>query len=314
MNDYQPVESGEKSGMKLRNLIGLILAAFIGGAILAAWTADRLGWLSSKKETSQAEQSAETGAKAISAAKTAPNLASAPPLTRPAIGVVTEQVEDLEARLSRLGQAASEASGNAIRAESMLVAYAARRAIESGAALGYIENQLRTRFGAAQPDAVNAIAAAAQDPVTLDLLRQQLESQGNEWMQPGDLSTWERMKRELNELFILRRADTPSPLPSQRLKRARQFADNGNIKAALAEVENLPGKDQADGWIEKANAYIKVRNALDKIERVALAQAPVPLQSPAQLEAPLATPVSAAPRPVEAMEQAEKETAGKAAE
>ena len=46
-----------------------------------------------------------------------------------------------------------------------LVAFAARRTIERGQSLGYLETQLRVRFGSTQQAAVDRVIAAAQKPV-----------------------------------------------------------------------------------------------------------------------------------------------------
>jgi hypothetical protein len=281
MNDYDPAIRAPKSGMRIRYIFALLFVAFVGGAILSVWAADRLEWFGTQADKTATEgtdaAALQTGAAASAHSPFSSNVA-------PAIGPMTDRVEDLEARLSRINSATATATGNAARAEGMLVTYAARRAIESGEALGYVENQLRTHFSAEQPRAVEYIVKSAQNPVTLDLLRAELESQGSYWLVPSGLSAWARFKREFSELFVLRRADSPSPAPARRLVRAQQYAESGNIKSALAEVEYLPGKMQAQEWMDKAKIYIKVRNALDIIERTALAQpAPAPAMTPETL-------------------------------
>jgi hypothetical protein len=280
MNDYDPAAQAPKNepkkGMKIRTIFALLFFAFIGGAILSVWAADRLNWFGTDSAPPQ------TNATAISTPAFSSNSAS----VTPAIGPMTDRVEDLEARLSRINSETATATGNAARAEGMLVTYAARRAIESGEVLGYVENQLRTHFSAEQPRAVEYIVRSARNPVTLDLLRAELESQGSYWLVPSGLSAWARFKQELNGLFVLRRADSPSPVPARKLLRAQQYAETGNIKSALAEIENLPGKIQAQEWMDKAKTYIEVRNALDIIERTALARpAPAPAATPEALGA-----------------------------
>ena len=63
------------------------------------------------------------------------------------------------------------AVGNADRAEGLLVAFAARRALDRGVALGFLEALLRQRFGDSQPQAVGMIITAAREPVTLQELQ-----------------------------------------------------------------------------------------------------------------------------------------------
>ena len=53
-----------------------------------------------------------------------------------------------EARLARVENATQRAEGSAGRADALVVAFAARRAIDRGVALGYLENLLVDRFGA----------------------------------------------------------------------------------------------------------------------------------------------------------------------
>src|SRR3546814_8195783 len=84
---------------------------------------------------------------------------------------LTTRVSELEDRIPRINVQAQAASGNAARAEGLLIAFAARRALDTGGPLGYIEGQLRLRFGRAQPRAVATIINAAREPVTLQDLQ-----------------------------------------------------------------------------------------------------------------------------------------------
>src|SRR3546814_17595658 len=71
---------------------------------------------------------------------------------------------------------AASASGNATRAEGLLIAFAARRALDRGLSLGYLEAQLLLRFGDDQPNAVKTIIDTARDPNTLEHLRIELDA------------------------------------------------------------------------------------------------------------------------------------------
>src|SRR3546814_289458 len=84
---------------------------------------------------------------------------------------IKTRVSELEDRMSRIKVQAQAASGNAARAEGLLIAFAARRALDTGGPLGYIEGQLRLRFGRAQPRAVATIINAAREPATLQDLQ-----------------------------------------------------------------------------------------------------------------------------------------------
>ncbi len=61
------------------------------------------------------------------------------------------RLADLEARTASVGGQARAASGYATRAEGLMIAFAARRQLDRGLPLGYIEEQLRERFGPIQP-------------------------------------------------------------------------------------------------------------------------------------------------------------------
>ncbi len=298
MNDYQPDLKAEKKSSKFRYILAGLLLAFVGGAILAVWGAQRYELFGPKKPIAAAVIAADDGYPKP-AFDTLPAGPNAPAPIATAADPVATRVDDLETRLSRINAQADAASGNANRAEGMLIAFAARRAIDSGAALGYIENQLIDRFGGSQGEAVTTIVKSAQDPVTLNILRAELASQGDAWTSASGISMWGKVQRELSELFILRRDTTPSPAPIRRLERARQYTEVGNIEAAIGEVSNLPGKVQARDWTDKAARYVAVRKALDSIERSALAQpaartnvnAPQPATAIAPAAAPPPAPV-----------------------
>lgn len=193
------------------------------------------------------------------------------PLTADAAQMLDTRVVQLEERLNRITVEAQAASGNAARAEGLLVAFAARRALDSGAPLGYIEGQLRLRFGQAQPRAVAAIINAAREPITLVDLRAGLNQVSDQVTRtPPGASWWTALEHEARELVSIRKASTPSPKPEAALDRALRYIDGGRVGAALAEVERMPGKGAADRWVQAARRYIEARRALDLIETAAI--------------------------------------------
>ena len=203
----------------------------------------------------------------------APGLAPAAPAMLPPIvaGAVESRVAGLEQRIARLDLQAQAASGNAARAEGLLIAFAARRALDRGAPLGYLEDQLRLRFADAQPNAVDTIIAAARTPVTRDQLSAQLEGLAATLKSaPAQESGWAQVKRQVSSLFVVRRSNAPSPDPLRRFERARLFISEGQIDAAIAEVEHLPGAGGASGWIGAARRYETAQRALDLLETTAV--------------------------------------------
>jgi hypothetical protein len=190
------------------------------------------------------------------------------------------RVAELEQRLSRITLEAASASGNASRAEGLLVAFAVRRALDRGLSLGYLDAQLRLRFGDDQPNAVKTIIDTSRDPVTLEQLRTELDTLAPQLVgrSDGDGSLWTGFQREVSELFVVRPAGTQSTRASERLERARRYLAAGQADKAIAEVEALPGAEAAGEWLIDARRYHEARRALDLIETAAILE---PRDSPA---------------------------------
>jgi hypothetical protein len=189
----------------------------------------------------------------------------------------TRRVTALEQRLAQIDVQSRVAVGNADRAEALLVAFAARRALDRGAGLGYIEAILRQRFAAGQPQAVAAVLTAAHQPVTLQQLQAGLQELTPHLTGGGpQQSWWQAFRTELGGLITIRREGTPSTLPDERLKRAQQALERGQVDVAMVEVLRLPGRDKAQPWVEQARRYVAARQALDTLETTALREPPPP--------------------------------------
>ncbi|HEU4959072.1 MAG TPA: hypothetical protein VFT56_01580 [Sphingomonas sp.] len=206
------------------------------------------------------------------------------------------QLSALEARAATINNQAAAASGNATRAEGLLVAFAARRALDRGLGLGYIEGQLRERFGATQPRAVATVIQASRAPVTLEDLRLGLASIGPDLVAGGRDNWWGGLRNAFANLIVLRKDGAPSPRPSDRLSRARHLLEGGQVEAALAEVSRLPGAPKAQRWITAAHRYIAARHALDVIETAAII-GPAPRPGSAAPPQSTIAPQSAPPAP-----------------
>jgi len=84
-----------------------------------------------------------------------------------------------------------------------------------------------------------------------------------------------------------------SPMPADRLARARRLLEAGQVEAARAEVERLPGATQASNWMDAARRYIVARKALDILENTALmGQAGQPQPTPIVVTTPVLPPVA----------------------
>nr|WP_243414959.1 MICOS complex subunit MIC60 [Altererythrobacter segetis] len=210
-------------------------------------------------------------------------------------GGLDSRVAAMEQRLAKLDLQLQAASGNAARTEGLLVAFAARRAVERGAPLGYLADQLQLRFGDAHPRSVRTIVDFSHDPVTLDQLVARLQGLEPELVKaPKDEGAISWLGREISGLFVIRRASTPSPEPQRRIDRAQLFLESGRIDPAIAEVKNLPNAQEAADWIADAERYAAARQALDMLETTAILE-PRELRNGAGQRIEQPSPVVSAP-------------------
>lgn len=194
-----------------------------------------------------------------------------PPKVAPLAAADAARISTLESRLAAIEGQAQAAAGSAGRADALLVAFAARRAIDRGVALGYLEPLLVQRFGEKHQAAVATVITASRDPVQLDVLTSQFEALGPAIRGGGpEESWWDGFRRELGSIVSIHRADVPSPQPQARYDRALARLKGGQVDAALAEVMRMPGAANANKWIVDARRYIAVHRALDQLESAAL--------------------------------------------
>lgn len=266
LNQVLPAKRASGSG---RIILAVALLAFVLGAVLAGWIAWRSG-LTLDRVLGREEPVR------VAAAPPQAQMAPLPPLSaNPVIaqGGFDQRLAALEQRQARLDLQAAAAAGNAGRAEGLLIAFAARRMIDRGSPLGYLEEQLKVRFSNAQPNAVATIVAAAQRPVTLDQLAAQLQAMAPALARaPQDESGWQKVKRGVSDLFVIRSDKQPEQDPSRRIDRALLLLREGRTDAAVLEVRQLPGAAGAGGWIAAAQRYVTTQRALDLIESTALIQ------------------------------------------
>jgi hypothetical protein len=183
----------------------------------------------------------------------------------------TAQISALEGRISEVENATERAEGFAGRADALVVAFAARRAIDRGVALGYLENLLVDRFGQQHRAAVATIITASHQPVRLQDLIDQYEALGPELRRGGPQdSWWTNFRRELGSLVEVHRSTRPAVNAEARYNRALQRLSSGDVDQALVETMRLPGAARAGDWVAKARRYIAAHRALDEVESAAL--------------------------------------------
>lgn len=270
MDDYLSTraQTAKRPSAGMRPVLAAVLLAFLIGAAVAWYLTGGAASLQSlftvNREAPAAPSSPAPGTRAA-----VPQQAAVAGLA--STDALDQRIAEMEQRLARLYVQAQAAEGNTARAEALLVAFAARRAIERGAPLGYLAEQLRVRFGDARPAAVRTIIEAARRPVTLDRLLARLDGLEPDLARaPASEGTWRWLTRQANSLFVVRREDSPSPAPARRIERARLFLESGRIEAAIGEVRMMPNAQVAREWIADAQRYADAQRALETLETAAL--------------------------------------------
>jgi hypothetical protein len=267
------------TGGSLKPILAVAAAAFLLGALAVGYLAWSAGF-----EFGMGDEAAPVEQATPAAREPQPLVSPSPTPSATASAAASERVEQVveqqggldqrlaaaEQRLARLDLQAQAAAGNAARAEGLLIAFAARRALDRGAELGYLAEQLRLRFGDAKPNSVATIIEFSSNPITLDVLAARLEGLAPQLTEATDDPLFERIRNELSQLFVIRKESTPSPQPSRRIERARFYLQSGRVNMAIEEVRLLPGAEQARRWIADAERYVAARRALDLIETSAV--------------------------------------------
>lgn len=261
----------------MRPMLLAVTGSFVLGAAVVAYAAWRMNegrqtaeLAADKPQTALA--SPAPGASPLPTPSATASRAAAAAVERVAEqqGGIEQRLVAAEQRLAALDLQAQAAAGNTARAEGLLIAFATRRAVDKGAELGYLSDQLRLRFGDTLPNAVNTVITFSRQPVTLDQLIARLDGLAPQLQSGDDRPSLQRFTDELGALFTIRRESAPSPQPEKRLERARQFLQSGRASSAIAEVRNLPGAVNAAGWLRDAERYAATQRALDLIETAAV--------------------------------------------
>jgi hypothetical protein len=247
-------------GWGARLMIGIAL--LVAGAVAAAWALARYD--------SAARFLGVTPPPVVS---TAPQRVAAQPQApaAPQLGADAVRIAELEARLARVETSAQRVEGTAGRADALLVAFAARRAVDRGVALGYLEPLLLDRFAQTHARAIGTIITGSHSPVSLgDLIAEYRQLGPVLRSSAPEEGWWTQFKREIGSLVQVRHANRPSTQPDARYLRALSQLEDGEVDAALAETMRLPGAPNAGAWVGKARRYVAVHRALDEIESAAL--------------------------------------------
>lgn len=268
----QPAPQTQTANRSRSGVIFVVLLAFLLGALLVAWAGSR-GYLDKLQPAPDASEAPDATIVTSDEGILPETVATSGPTARQiaAIGSIEGRLALLEDRLSRIDFQTDAASGNAARAEGLLIAFAARRMVDRGEPLSYVADQLRLRFANAQPRAVQTVIDFSKNPVTIDELRARLEALSPELSVSGSKrSLWERARGELASLFTVHRDSSALLTPSARIERASLMLTAKRIGGAVSEVQRLPGAEAADRWIADARRYEEVQRALDLLETTAM--------------------------------------------
>lgn len=262
--------ASNRTGLGWGTRLILGLALILAGAVGAAWALARYD---------QAAHFLGIGPKPAEIREPS-RILSPPPIAEQRVGSDSKEIATLENRLTRVESTAQRVEGSAGRADALLVAFAARRAIDRGVALGYLEPLLLDRFGRSHARAVATIITGSHSPVRLNDLVSEYRELGPQLRSSApEESTWTQFKRELGSVIQIRRADRPSTQPDARYERALSALEDDEVDTALAETMRLPGAANADPWVRRARQYIAVHRALDEIESGALLAKSAPATS-----------------------------------
>lgn len=263
-----PRRRGSAGGRLLAMLLAFTLGA--GGVGYLAWSGE-LDHILAQRSGQEQATSAGSAASGGTGNTPASGQAAAARASLDTVGSLETRLALLEERFSRIDFEADAASGNAARAEGLLIAFAARRLVERGEPLGYVSDQLQLRFADAQPRAVETIVAFARNPVTVDELGARLEALTPDLTDnTQNQNFWQRTRQEVVSLFRVR-SDSPTLVaPQARIDRARLMLSARRIRTAIDEVERLPGAEAANTWIADAQRFQAVEQALDLIEMTAM--------------------------------------------
>jgi hypothetical protein len=193
---------------------------------------------------------------------------------------MTARLAAVEARLAFLEANGVTGSGSSSRADALIAAFMARRAVDRGTGLGAAEALLVQQFSVDHGRDVTVIVEGARKPVTLAMLQRDLDALANESAAASGEGWWDSFTSGLSELVTVRSSDAVPTDPAARMKRAQDFMASGQVEPARLEVAQLPFGEKARAWVLNAQRYRDLQAALDRIEAAAL------------------TPATAAPPPV----------------
>lgn len=258
----------------IRGGLFFLTIAFIAGIGVMGWALTR--WDAARTWLLGADRPAESLQLAPRTEATPPPAAVVPPSS--VDQQLVARLAAIETRMAILEASGGAGSGaSSSRADALIAAFSARRAIDRGVALGAAEALVTQQFGTSHPREIATIIATARQPVTLEGLRRDLDALSVNDSAGSDAGWWDSITSGLSELVTVRSAESPATDPAARLARAKSALTQGQIETARADVAQLPFDSRARAWVQSAQRYRDVQAALDRIEAAALTPDAQPL-------------------------------------
>jgi hypothetical protein len=274
-----------KPSWKRRAILPLLF--FVGGV-------GATGWAMTQTEFGRSLFGGDAPLGVSTAAAPSPVTLAPAPNASPSLNDDAARIAALEARLARVESAGpGTSSAPSARSEGLLLAFAARRALELGLPLGSLEQELEAAFGRTQPHMVAAVVAAARAPVTLAQLQADLPPLAERLSSGGDQGLWTRFTNSMTGLISVRPSGSAPQDPALLAAQAKSAMASGDIAAALQAVSRLPDRALAADWMASARRYAEGQRALSALEKTALSgvNQPKPMVDVAPLgEAPSQLP------------------------
>lgn len=197
---------------------------------------------------------------------------------------LTSEVAALSARVAAETGRSEAASLTAIaaadRAQGMIAVLLARQALEAGRRLNGIEPVLRQSFESRYPQAVNAVGALGNAPVTLATLRRDFVAL-NPSTNGAGLDWWQSLTAAVRSVVT-----RPGDAPQAPREAAAAALARGDVAAAANQLRRLPEPRQAavSAWLATADRWQAGMAALTTLETAAIMPpAPRPVTVPAAI-------------------------------
>jgi hypothetical protein len=206
----------------------------------------------------------------------------------PQLTTLDQRIAKLEAALPDLSSAIDRSAASAKSGAAVIAFANLRDAVNAGRP--YAAELAAVRSLIPDPGDLGALPPHAEKgiPTTAELARDLRKTEASAApppQAPAPTSFLDSMIASAKSAVSIRRIDdgSTSTEPSAALSRAEAALAQGDLAAAIKEIESLPGpdRDAFAGWLDDAHARASVKDTLNRLENVVLASlAPAPQVRP----------------------------------